>query len=130
MSKLTFSRTDGNIILTGADNKIVGAWSAHNRTITGSNGPWPNGTYRWSHFNPHPEAGFLPAALHGPYGSTGIHIFSVSGRPGIGVHAGRTFGQPFAVGGVTLGCIRVPAEAMQTINATHGRDHLREITVS
>src|SRR3954454_1707465 len=47
------------------------------------------------------EAGLAPAGHHAPYGRTGIHVFSVPGRPGMGVHAGRTKGRAFELGGVT-----------------------------
>ena len=129
MSKLTFRRDAGQIVLT-SEHRLVGIWDAHNDTTRNSGGPWANGIYLWSHYNPHIEAGLLPAALHSPYGSTGIHVFSVHGRPGLGVHAGRTLGKPFQLGGLTLGCIRVPTEAMYTINNTHRTDPLQEIEIA
>ena len=129
MSRLIFQRNHGILTLTTADHKIAGVWRAHNHVASNSNGLWPIGTYAWSHFNMHDEAGLAPAGYHAPYGRTGIHVFTVHGREGMGVHAGRTLGQPLAVGGVTNGCIRVPTEAMQMINDTHLRDPIQEITV-
>ena len=135
MSKLTFQRGSGIITLTSAEHKIVGVWRAHNNVARSSNGPWPVGTYPWSHYNPHAEAGLAPAGYHEAYGRTGIHVFTFQGRngaivrEGLGVHAGRTFGGAFQLGGVTNGCIRVPTEAMQAINDTHRVDPIREITV-
>ena len=58
-----------------------------------------------------------------------LQPFMVPGCPGIGVHAGRTKGEPMAVGGMTLGCIRVPTAAMQTINELHSTDPLIAIVV-
>jgi hypothetical protein len=71
----------------------------------------------------------MPVCHATAYGCYGIHVFSVPHRPGIGVHAGRTKGEPMAVGGKTLGCIRVPACAMQTINQVHMADKLLAIIV-
>jgi hypothetical protein len=129
MSKLTFQHKSGIITLTSSEHKIVGVWRAHNNVARSSNGPWPVGTYPWSHYNFHAEAGLAPAGYHAPYGRTGIHVFTVHGREGLGVHAGRTLGGSFQLGGVTNGCIRVPTEAMQTINDTHRADPIQEITV-
>jgi hypothetical protein len=129
VSKLTFRDESSQIVLTSG-HRLVGIWDAHNVTAGGSKGPWPLGKYPWSHYNPHVEAGLLPAAFHAPFGATGIHVFSVHRRPGLGVHAGRTFGKPFQVGGVTLGCIRVPSEAMYMINDTHRLDPLQEIEIT
>jgi len=129
LSKLTFRRESGQIVLT-SHHRMVGMWDAHNEAVKSSNGPWPNGTYPWSHYNVHAESGLLPAAFHSPYGSTGIHVFSVNGRPGLGVHAGRTFGKAFELGGATMGCIRVPSEAMYMINDTHRVDALEALEVT
>lgn len=129
MSKLTFRRESGQIVLTSR-HRMVGLWDAQNEVARNSAGRWPDGHYEWSHYNPHIEAGLLPAAAHAPYGATGIHVFTVPGRPGLGVHAGRTIGKPFELGGVTLGCIRVPAEAMYMINETHRVDPLETIEVT
>ena len=71
----------------------------------------------------------MPASLVTSFGGTGIHVFSVPGRPGIGVHAGRSR-DPYSPGGRTLGCIRVPSSAMFKINETHRTDRLTHIYVS
>ena len=104
-------------------------WPAHNETAKSSKGPWPPGIWGWSHYNAHVEAGLMPTCHPTKYGCFGIQVFTVPGRPGIGVHAGRTQGEPIAVGGRTLGCIRVPAAAMQTINEHHSTDQLLAIVV-
>jgi len=106
----------------------LGRWSAHNDVASHSGGVWPKGLYKWSHYNPHREDGLLPGATAATYGGTGIHIFSVPGRPGMGVHAGRSI-DPMRPGGKTLGCIRVPTAAMFKINQTHSADRLTHIYV-
>ena len=129
MAKLIFRRESGQLLLVSG-HRLIGRWDAHNNAEQKSKGPWPDGKYPWSHYNPHADAGLFPAAFHAPYGSTGAHIFSVHGRPGLGVHAGRTVGKPYQLGGLTDGCIRVPSEAMYLINDTHKRDPVEEIEVT
>lgn len=129
MAKLTFRRESGQIVLTSG-HRIIGIWDAHNDVARNSAGQWPDGKYVWSHYNAHADAGLLPAGAHAAFGTTGIHVFTVRGRPGLGVHAGRTIGKPFELGGVTLGCVRVPSEAMYMINNTHNIDPLQEIEIA
>src|SRR5438067_6109214 len=105
---------------------MVGVWDAHN-DVASSAARWPDGRYAWSHYNRHAEAGLLPAGLHTAYGDTGIHVFTVRGMLGLGVHARRAVGKPFELGGVTLGCIRVPSQAMYMINNTHRIDPIKDI---
>ncbi len=71
----------------------------------------------------------MPACHATAYGCSGIHVFAVPGRPGIGVHSGRTKGEPLSLGGKTLGCIRVPPGAMIQINAAPNGDRLVGIQV-
>ena len=108
MSWLRFSRSSGRITLYGgaAPNYCalnypdqIGDWPAHNNAVSKSKGPWPAGVYRWSHYKAHAEAGSAPSCHNTAYGCSGIHVFSVSGRPGLGVHAGRTKGQDDVLGG-------------------------------
>ncbi len=135
MSWLKFSRSRGRISLylgntTGNFVEVPQAeWPAHNNATSTSNGPWPDGIWKWSHYNAHAEAGMAPACHPTAYGCFGIHVFAVTGRPGIGVHAGRTHGEPLDLGGKTLGCIRVPVDAMLLINTTHNTDPLVGIQV-
>jgi hypothetical protein len=107
----------------------VGRWSAHNNVAKKSRGEWPPGFYPYSHYNAHAEAGLLPASAKTAYGGTGIHVFIVPGRSGMGVHAGREIDYS-KLGGVTLGCIRVPADAMLEINRVHAGDRLTHIYVA
>jgi hypothetical protein len=129
MSRLVFRRSFRKITLySGYD--IVGSWDAHNDVDRRANGIWPNGRYRWLRYNAHREEGLLPGAYDLSYGGQGIHIFSVQDRDGLGVHAGRTWGQPDTLGRVTMGCVRVTTEAMRKINQTHLTDPLTEIEIS
>lgn len=107
----------------------IDRWPAHNEVARNARGDWPTGVYRFSHYNAHSEAGLLPAAATTAYGGTGIYVFSVPGRTGMGVHAGRStdYDKP---GGKTLGCIRVSTVAMLRINAQHQNDPLTHIFVA
>lgn len=135
MSWLHFSRSKGQITLYGGDPKtygpphLLGIWPAHNRTAKKSKGAWPSGTWKWTHYNTHSEAGMMPACHPTTYGCFGIHVFDVKGRSGMGVHAGRTNGQDDVLGWNTMGCVRVPPNAMTKINSVHGTDPLVSIKV-
>ncbi len=136
MSWLLFRRSQGLIeLFEGTPPAIphdfigppIGSWPAHNDTTSSSEGPWPDGVFDWSHYNAHEEMGFAPGCYATAYGCEGIHVFEVDGRAGMGVHAGRTHGEPGHLGGKTLGCIRVPADAMTIINSVHNADPLVKI---
>ena len=129
MSFLLFSRSDWQIAVFSNDRRFLGVFPAHNMAAQSSKGVWPLGKYPWSHYNEHSEAGLAPGCFTTSYGCDGIHVFAVAGRPGIGVHAGRTFGENDVLGGRTLGCIRIPANAMELINNLHRSDPLRRIHV-
>ncbi|MDX2146750.1 MAG: hypothetical protein SFZ23_04440 [Planctomycetota bacterium] len=135
MSWLMFQRSLDRVLLFAgsADARYctapVGMWPAHNRVSSKSKGAWPSGRFRYSHTNPHAEAGLAPGCHTTAYGCFGIHVFAVPGRSGMGVHAGRTRGEDDVAGGVTMGCIRVPANAMETINTTHAKDPLEAIVI-
>lgn len=137
MSWLQFQRSRGLIFLFNGKKADypnscpapIGSWQAHNNTARSSNGPWPKGTFKYAYYNSHPEVGYAPGCHPTSYGCEGIHVFQVSGREGMGVHAGRTKGQAGVVGGKTMGCIRVPVDAMRTINNQFLMDPLVEIVV-
>jgi hypothetical protein len=112
----------------GKSLEKLGEWAAHNRTAEKSKGPWPNGVFHWWYFKEHPEEGYMPASLVDTYGGTGIHVFKVPERPGIGVHAGRSQ-NPNIPGWNTLGCIRTTSEAMVFINKMHESDGITHISV-
>ena len=88
-----------------------------------SKGPWPEGTFPFLRHKAHPES-----CEKGPYGSHGIFIFDVPGRPNMGLHSGRANkGGPCHP---TFGCIRTIEEAMSAIYYLHfGGDPLTQITV-
>jgi hypothetical protein len=140
MSWLLFSRSLGQLQLFAGNGVGVfgsaplGTWQAHNEVALNSGGPWPSGHFNWSHYNRHfDQLGFGPGCFSTAYGCFGIHVFSVPGRSGIGVHAGRQTllsipdGSP---GGKTKGCIRTTQAAMEWINTTHNSDPLRAILIT
>ena len=154
MSWLLFERDQGTLTLfRGSPNKdfrssltgsgFIGKWKAHNIAVI-SHGPWPNGTWKWGYYKRHLKdqlfqrnrdgttTAFYPGCFDTPYGCSGIHIFNVPGRPGIGVHAGRETWQQYIDGtpnGKTLGCVRTTEYAMHQINFTHFRDRIVLIVV-
>lgn len=107
---------------------LGGPWSAHNDVASSSRGAWPKGIYKYAYYKAHAEAGAAPGCRSTAYGCEGIHIFEVPGRSGMGVHAGRTQSAD-ALGGTTMGCIRVPGAAMSAINRAHNGDPLSGIVV-
>jgi hypothetical protein len=119
LSTLTFDRSSGNVTLYTAGGTEVGQFPAGNATASNSNGPWPAGTFPYSHYMPHPESDAT-----GPYGSYGNFVFSVLGRSGMGVHSGRR-----SPGSKTMGCIRTTDEGTRTIGELHFLDPLTSITV-
>lgn len=136
MCILFFVRSNNEIALAVRDDshgsgwRVTERWKAHNSVASSSEGQWPIGSYAWSHYKAHAEMGVAPACLPSKYGCSGIHVFDVGkhGRTGMGVHAGRT-SVPSEVGTVTMGCIRVPEDAMEAINSTHATDRIQAIVV-
>ncbi|UGQ45401.1 RHS repeat-associated core domain-containing protein [Massilia endophytica] len=119
LSDIVFNRATGTITITDRSGNPVGTYPAANNTTSTSNGPWPNGTYPYSHHRPHPESG-----ITGRFGSNGNFVFSVPGRSGMGVHSGR--GGPQSK---TEGCIRTSDEATSFLRALHSTDPIQTITV-
>lgn len=137
MSWLVFKRTVGKIYLVegyhpknNRVSRVKASWPAHNEVTTNSHGICPNGVWPWTHYNAHSETGLRPACYKTAYGCDGIHVFKVPSRTGIGVHSGRTKGEPGILGGKTLGCIRVPPEAIEYINKIHNKDPIEVIVVT
>ena len=141
LSSLIYDDISQVIILWSRYGEILGEWSARNVVTYSANGQWPEGTFKFSYYNPHAERG--PG---GPYGSHGIFIFDVPGRTGMGVHSGRANYSGECYGPMclftlrpTLGCIRTTDVATEVIyrthfggcweNACHLPDPLEEITV-
>lgn len=139
MSWLIFKRSEGKIYLMAgkpddkAVHKVIGKWDAHNRTQSSSNGPWPsrNEPYPYVRHNLHGEEvtrnkGLAAFYVAEKFGGQGIHLFDVPGRPGMGIHAGRSYrtntrtGVNYGeLGDVTDGCIRVTPTAMYEISRVH-----------
>ncbi len=119
LSTITYDRNSGTITIYDNNGNQVGQYTAGNNTTSNSNGPWPNGTFPYSYYEPHPES-----APNGPYGSNGNFIFDVPGRSGMGVHAGRN-GPDLK----TLGCIRTTNDATEFLKQLNSTDPLQTITV-
>ena len=109
----------------------IGIWQSHNNVAKSSNGIWPDGIYRFSHYNPHVrELQGLSSmqAMKTAYGPFGILVFAVRGRTGMGVHAGRS-SDAILPGGLTMGCIRTSAVAMISIIHYHSIDPVSHLIV-
>ena len=119
LSDVVFNRGAGTITITNSSGNVVGTYPAANNTTSNSNGSWPNGTYDYSHYMPHPESG-----PNGPYGSNGNFVFDVPGRSGMGIHSGRSGPQS-----KTQGCIRTTDDATDFLRQLQGIDPLQAITV-
>lgn len=137
MAWLRFSNVFRTVeLFAGSDTSArmcsIYKWDAHNDVASTSNGHWPVGTFKWTHYNQHAEAGFGPACLVTAYGCSGIHVFNVPGRTGMGIHAGRLNfrGATNPIGGKTMGCVRVTEQAMSAINAMHNTDPLKAIVIT
>jgi len=119
LSDVTYDRGGSTITIYDNQGNQVGQYPAGNNTTSNSNGPWPNGTYDFSHYMPHPESG-----ADGPYGSNGNFVFSVPGRSGMGIHSGRSGPQS-----KTQGCIRTTDDATKFLHDLNLTDPLSTITV-
>ncbi len=127
LSDLVFNRANGTLTLYDNVGNKVGEFPAANNASSDSKGPWPDGTYNYSHHVAH------AADPNGPFGSNGNFVFDVPGRPGMGVHSGRR-GVPDALGRrgpqhATKGCIRTTDAGTQAIDALNEQDPLRTMTV-
>ncbi|MCB0522699.1 MAG: hypothetical protein H6577_13785 [Lewinellaceae bacterium] len=122
-------RQDYRYMCKRENTSLIAMWPAHNNTAKKSRGAWPTGVFDYQYYKPHPEMGSAPVCYNTAYGCDGIHVFKVDSRSGMGVHSGRTNGEWDKVGGVTMGCIRVPANAMPYINTIHSKDKLEAIVV-
>lgn len=121
LSSFIFNRANGTLTLLNKNGNVVIVCDAGNNTAKHSKGPWPNGTYPYSWHHNH------PADPNGPFGSYGIFIFTVPGRPGMGVHSGRAnSGGPKHP---TEGCVRTTDNCMQQINNFQATDPLKKITI-
>jgi RHS repeat-associated protein len=119
LSSLVYNSSDGTLTIYSKQGCKVKQCKAGNNTTRKSKGPWPVGNYNYLYHVPHPESG--PS---GRYGSCGNFVFDVPGRPGIGVHSGRSGPQSR-----TEGCIRTTDECTKTMLNLNSTDPLTNITV-
>ena len=119
LSSVVFDRGAGTITVYSGTGSQVGQFPAANNVTSTSGGPWPNGTFAFSHYMAHPES-----SSTGPYGSNGNFVFNVPGRSGMGIHSGRSGPQS-----KTLGCVRTTDDATGFLFDLHGSDPLTAITV-
>ena len=119
LSSLCFDRGSGIMSVYDKGGTLIDSYPAANNVTSTSKGPWPDGTYSYSHYNRHPKSGAT-----GPYGSHGIHVFDVPRRSGMGVHSGRR-----GPNSKTLGCVRTDDESMENLNKLHKEDPLKSIQV-
>jgi hypothetical protein len=119
LSSIVFNRRGGTMDVYDDVGKLQFSCSAGNNVTPWAKGPFPSGTFSFSHYNQHPESG--PT---GPFGSFGIFIFNVPGRTGMGVHSGRQGPQS-----PTLGCVRTDDPCMGDLNDLHQKDPIKSITV-
>ena len=122
LSSAIYDGQSHTLTIIGKDGTVIGVYPANNRTTRSSNGPWPNGTYPYSHYNAHPESN-----AKGPFGENGISVFDVPGRSGMGIHAGRAnrAGPNYP----TLGCVRTTDEATAFIRALQKYDPVTSLKV-
>lgn len=118
-SYLFFNRTEQRLYLYSREGTLIGSWNASNN-VSADAEPWPDGTYTFFGFSPHSNAN--PS---NSISNSGIYIFEVPGRRGLGVHAGRNNNWQHP----TKGCIRTNEESMSQIRATHANDPLTHIRV-
>lgn len=121
---IVFDRSEQKLYVYPGDD-LLGVpieFPAGNNTTRDSNGPWPSGTYDFSYHKEHPESG-----PDGPYGSHGNYIFEVSGRTGMGVHAGRQNAR--GPQHHTHGCVRTTEEGVEHLSEVHETDPITKIIV-
>ena len=125
MSYIHFFRNSHRLQLLSGSHEVVGTWEAYNNVDSKSKGIWPDGRYVFSHFVRHKGLD-----ENSSYGTRGVYVFHVSGREGMGVHAGRKNAkrQP-GPAHWTYGCIRTTEEAMAAIEAAHASDKLTHISL-
>jgi hypothetical protein len=128
MTTLVFDRTAQTLTVTAGDGAPVGQWPAANNVDHAAIGPWPDGTYDYLTYNPHPGLD-----TNSDYGRFGIFVFDVPGRTGMGVHAGRAT-VPDGLGRAgylhcTMGCIRTIEPAITALLARNDTDPPTTMTV-
>lgn len=127
LTDLVYNHTTGTLTVINAGG-AEGAYPASNNAASTSRGPWPQGTFPFERYNPHPTRSVSSDT------GTDFFGFSVPRRSYMGVHAGRQgmcdLGNRCGSDHATLGCIRTTPEAIDAIRNLHiGGDPLRRITV-
>ena len=117
--ELQFVRSAGVLYVYDDFGELMFTCKAANNVASYAKGPWPAGTYSFSHYNRHPQSG--PT---GPYGSYGIFVFNGPGRSGMGVHSGRRGPQS-----KTEGCVRTTDPCMDVLNMLHQQTPITTITI-
>lgn len=128
LAELTFSSSRGTLTVLGGDGSRM-SFPAGNNTTSRSGGPFPSGSFNFSHFSPHSGGD-----ANSRFGSNGNFVFDVPGRTGMGVHSGRANQCDLAgrcgVEHATEGCIRTSDDATKYIKGLHQNgDPVRSITV-
>jgi len=116
---IEFIREIGKIYVYDDFGEFLFECKAANNVTSASKGPWPMGFFPYGYYKPHPES-----SSTGPYGSHGIAIFDVPGRPGIGVHSGRKGPES-----KTEGCVRTTDPCMDVINQLRLQTPITDIMV-
>ena len=119
LADAVFDSRSGTLTILDRNGAQIGQFPAGNNTTSNSNGRWPEGSFPYSHYSPHPTSGST-----GPYGSNGNFVFDVPGRTGMGIHSGRKGPQS-----KTEGCIRTTDQATDFLKNLNPQDPLNTITV-
>jgi len=127
LADLVYNDTTGTLTIVN-EGGAEGSFPASNNAASTSAGPWPQGTFPFERYNPHPDR--LASSNTGP----DFFGFSVPGRTDLGVHAGRVgicdLADRCGSEHATLGCIRTTPEAIDAIRSLHtGGDPIQKITV-
>ena len=109
LSYAAYNTSENTISIYNGQGNILGTYAAGNNTVNGSAGPFANGTYPFSHYNPHTSQ----ANPNSAFGSNGIFVVDRPGCSGCGVHSGRADrGGPAHK---TEGCIRTTDDATELL---------------
>eukprot|EP01084_Bolivina_argentea_P053281 97809_1 len=104
---------DGKLNQLSFNNK---SYEAYNKPDSTSNGPFPNGTFSFEHFVRHDLSKENKKSKdYNAYGNIGNVVFKVSGRTGMGIHAGREDKANGKPTWWTKGCIRTSESTMEAL---------------
>ena len=127
-STLDYDGATHQLTLTRGDGTVQ-QFPANNNPDSTSGGRWQDGTYGYERHTTHPND-----APDSKFGSNGNYIFTVPGRPNMGVHSGRENVNDAAgrsgVDHATFGCIRTTDDGTSAIHdAMTSGDPITSITV-